>query len=149
MSGRPHFFFTISPAKEWVPTEIFCRFGPTIIKGSFANTTEVLCERPLIKGGTHPCALSFDADEWSSPPLLIEFAVDRLAIHCFVAGFGGVLIALILVTLNWMTTKCGRRTTDRGYEEVMPLNKWHIHQAQPEGAEENTVLDFLVHMILN
>jgi hypothetical protein len=46
-----------------------------------------------------------------------------------------------------MTTKCGRR--ERGYEEVMPLNKWHIHQAQPEGADENTVFDFLIHTMLS
>jgi hypothetical protein len=144
-----HFSFTISPVHAWNPTEIFCRFGPTILKGSLTNGTAVLCERPLMKGGIHPCGLSFDGNEWSTPPFLIEFISDRLALHCFVGGFLAVLIALIATTLQWMSTKCGRRATERGYEEVMPLNKWHIHQAQPEGTDENTIVDFLLHMLLN
>jgi hypothetical protein len=148
-SNGSFFFFTIAAVEDWSPTEIFCRFGPTVVKGAFANRTEVFCVPPPIKSGTFSCGLSFDADEWSATLLLIEFRNDRITVHSFVAVFTVGLLALILLTLQWMISKCGKRATERGYEEVMPLNKWHIHQVQPDGSDENTVLNFLLHIIVN
>jgi hypothetical protein len=143
-----HFSFTIEPPGNWTPTEVFCRFGPAVVRGAIANGTAAACAAPRTKGGAHECRLSFDGEEWSAPPLVVEFPADRLAVHCFVGGFASTLLAMIAATLQWMATKCGRRAAGRGREEVMPLNRWHIQGAQPSGAEENTVFRFLVHAVL-
>jgi hypothetical protein len=46
------------------------------------------------------------------------------------------------IAVRWAAARFGRAGG-----AVLPLNKWHMSQMQQEGAGEDTVFDFLKHVV--
>lgn len=144
-SENTEIYFVASKIKRFKPDEVFCRFGTFISYGEVLNRTYFKCYCPSIRKGTFKSSLSFDNEFWSTQ-FEIDFNQDSsysLSLYTY------IIMALLIVFFTAAVLWHKRLSFDSRNDntEVLPLNKWYMHQIQQEIGEESRIVDFISHII--
>lgn len=137
-----HVSFRIKLPKDLSnPPGIFCRFGPTVVRGIIMNETYVICHSPEMRIGQQLCSLSFDSEEWSAP-VTINFIGETLPFGTICGFLAVIMITCAAVVIHWSRTKKSEHV-----DEVMPLNRWYMHQMHQDVGDESTVGEFIINVV--
>ena len=142
-------YFDIEKSVNFVPDEVFCRFGSYVSEGTMINSTMVRCMCPDLRSGIVIGGVSYDKEQWSLPKALIEFQQQENDDQFFFSLFFFLMLLILaliyVLSLIWLRHRTGQFRSDS--EEVLPLNKWHMYQIQQDVGEENSIIDFIQHII--
>lgn len=139
-------YFSFKSSPGFVPNKVFCRFGSYYFESERINRTFVKCPCPMLRESTVLSGISFDQENWS-PLIEIKFRQQTFStFYTFPLIIFFTLIAGFACALFWYRNHI---VDHRNGEmvELMPLNKWHLHQLQQEIGEESRVIDFIAHII--
>lgn len=139
-------YFATQKVKHFKPDEVFCRFGSYISYGEVVNRTYFRCDCPSLRNGIFDSSLSFDNEVWSSQ-VKIEFDQESSSVFSI---YTYIIMASLVISFVAAILWYRRLFSDSRNEntEVLPLNKWYMHQIQQEIGEENRIIDFISHIII-
>jgi hypothetical protein len=107
----------------------------------------VSCSAPPMRPGVHRCFLAFETDLWTNSSVAIEVQGDSHVMPLVLLLYLSLII-LESIFLLLVNEKCSSERGSDHVQEMLPLNKWHMHGVQGEIGQELTVLEFLYHVIL-
>lgn len=138
-------YYITQKVKRFKPDDVFCRFGSFISNGEVINRTYFKCDCPSLRNGIFDSGLSFDNEFWS---LQIPIEFDQESSSDF-SIYNYVIMAMLVFSFASAILWYRRLFSDSRNDttEVLPLNKWYMHQIQQEIGEENRIIDFISHII--
>lgn len=139
-------YFATQKVKFFKPEEVFCRFGSFISYGEVINRTYFKCDCPSLRNGIYDSGISFDNEDWSS---LVQIEFDQESSYVFSIYTYIIMSSLVISFISAILWYRRLLLSDSRNDaiEVLPLNKWYMHQIQQEIGEENRIIDFFSHII--
>ncbi|OHS95487.1 hypothetical protein TRFO_38405 [Tritrichomonas foetus] len=144
-------FFIAETFQDFTPNEVFCKFGSFTTRGELVNSTFYKCPCPSLRNGKILSGISYDGEFWSSPMVKIDFRqnndfIEPPILTSFVFIVLSSLVVITAAAIFWFRG-LSYELRNGDADEVLPLNKWHMHQIQQEIGDESRVIDFIMHMI--
>lgn len=140
-------FFHTKKVKEFNPTEIYCLTGSFITYGEILNRTYFKCDFPMNRRGIYSVRLSFDSEVWSEGQRIENNSGNSASSSIYSYAVLVFFAVTFFAAIYWNSTKSKEFKNES--TEILPLNKWYIHQIQQEIGEENRISEFLSHLITN
>lgn len=147
--GEDLLLLKVGSPENFTPPTAFCNFGPRIVEAVTFNASYFACKCPdMLPAETH-ARVSYDGDLWSlesipisiNAPSFSSYDAFCISLCCIFFATAAILVVSIV-----RRRKSGQLAQ---MEDALPLNRWHMHQAQHEMMKETNFFAFLINILFN
>jgi hypothetical protein len=146
--GAGKVFISVANMSRDLSHTVFCKFGATVVRGTIMSRNMVSCLAPPVKAGLHDCFLSFENDSWTNSSVSINFYEPSHVFPLVVILYLSLIVSETLLIILGNEECSSNRGSDR-VQEMLPLNKWHMHGVQEEIGREMVISEFLYNVIIS